>query len=445
MSADRGAEQAVLGAMMLDASVIDEIAGIIGGGDFAEYHHELIFNAIAAQHADGKPVDPIAVRARLAADDDAVRCGEAPYLLTLIGEVPTAAQGPYYADIVARHAQLRRLNAVATRLHGMATNPGTDIDDVPALYTAAITELTAALETTGTAGIPSIGDLFASTLDAIEHPEKRVVVPTGIHDLDAVLGGGLQPGQLALIAARPSVGKSVAGLGLGRHASVVHKSPVLLWTGEMSADEITRRLIAAESGVELHRIQSGELGEFEWGKISRIADRVMAAPLQIDATPAVSLDQLRAMLRSMQRAGAPAGLVVLDYLQLMTPPKAENREQRIAALSRGLKSMAQEYQIPIVALAQLNRESEKRQDKVPATSDLRESGSLEQEADIVVLIHREDMYVEESPRTGEADFIVAKNRSGPRCKITVAFQGQYARFVDMAAEWTPHAALRSVA
>jgi replicative DNA helicase len=442
---DHVAEQSVLGGMLLSKTAIDEVTGILTGPDFYRPAHEAVFEAIVDLRERNVPADVVTVAELLAKSGDLERCGGRMYLHTLISHVPTAANAGYYADIVRKYSALRLLVATGVRLAGMGNNSDTDLADVPELLGVAIRDLTAVLNATPGTTVPTIGDLFIDTLDGIEHPPANRHVPTGIHDLDAVLGGGLNPGQLALIAARPAVGKSVMGFGLARKAAIGAGIPTLFVTLEMSADDIMRRLISAEAAVNLHHLQSNQLDERDWGLISRITERVLAAPLHIDNTPGISAAQLRNTIRTLRRTTG-VGLVIVDYLQLMTPPKAENREQRIAALSRDLKSMAQEFQVPIVALCQINRESEKRSDKRPAMSDLRESGSLEQEADVIVLMHREDAYERETPRAGECDLILAKNRSGPTATITVAFQGHYARVVDMATpDWSPHSALNHAA
>lgn len=443
---DHAAEQSVLGAMLLSKAAIDQVTEILTGPAFYRSDHETVFGAIVDLHERNQPADPVTVAELLTKSGDLGRCGGAAYLHLLINSVPSASSAGHYADIVRRYAELRHLAATGTRLSAMGNNPETDLDDVVELYQAAIKELTDRLNATpGRATVPTVGDLFEGTLDRIENPPALQHIPTGIHDLDEVLGGGLHPGQLALIAARPGVGKSVMGFGMARKAAIDLGIPTLFATLEMSADECMRRMISAEAKVNLHHLQTGRLDERDWGLIAHVAERVMAAPLHIDESPRISAAQLRNTIRTLRRTTG-LGLVVVDYLQLMGAPRADNREQQIAALSRDLKCLAQEMKLPIVALCQLNRESEKRSDKKPAMSDLRESGSLEQEADVIVLMHREDAYERETPRAGECDLILAKNRSGPTATVITAFQGHYARVVNMAAEpWTPHSVVSSAA
>jgi replicative DNA helicase len=256
-------------------------------------------------------------------------------------------------------------------------------------------------------------------------------VPTGFADLDS-LTNGLHAGQMVVIAARPAIGKSTLALDLARSAAIKHDLPTVIFSLEMSRNEITMRLLSAESRVSLHSMRTGQMGEEDWATLARRMSEVVDAPLYIDDSPNMSMMEIRAKCRRLkQRQGLK--LVIIDYLQLMSSPKrVENRQQEVSEMSRSLKLLAKEIDVPVVALSQLNRGPEQRNDKKPLLSDLRESGSIEQDSDMVILLHREDAYERESPRAGEADLIVAKHRNGPTATVTVAFQGHYSRFVDMA-------------
>lgn len=443
---DTGAERIVLGAMLLDPERIDELAAIADPQAFYAPAHVEIAEALVAMHADGRPTDPVAVMGEFMRRGRLDRIGGGPYLHRLIESVPAAAMAGSYATTVRGHANMRRIAETGTRLLNMGLDPTTDPDDIPDMLHAAIKDLGDALTDIPSFVAPAVGPLLAPTLDAVEHPETVACVPTGIRDLDRCLAGGVAPGQITLIAARPSVGKSVFGLNVARSAAMDNGIPTLLVSSEMSTDQVMRRLISAEAKVELHRLRVGECTEDDWARIARVSDKILNAPLYIDENPKMSLGQLRQAIRTMTRTTG-LGLVIIDYLQLMNAPKAENRQMAVTELSRGLKVLAKESGLPIIALSQLNRESTKRTDKKPTSSDLRESGSLEQDADVIILMHREDMYEPESPRAGECDLIVDKNRDGTRPTITVAFQGHYARLADMARSdvWTPHAALRDAA
>jgi replicative DNA helicase len=280
-----------------------------------------------------------------------------------------------------------------------------------------------------------IADLLQGTLDEIEaisgHDGSLVGVPTGFADLDS-LTNGLHPGQLVIVAARPAIGKSTLALDIARAASLHHGQTSVVFSLEMGRNEITMRMLSAEAKVPLHHMRSGTMTDQDWDRIARTTGSVSAAPLFIDDSPNMTMMEIRAKCRRLKQRH-DLKLIVLDYLQLMSSGKrVESRQVEVSEFSRSLKLLAKELGVPVVALSQLNRGPEQRTDKKPMLSDLRESGSLEQDADMVILLHREDAYEKESPRAGEADFIVAKHRNGPTGTITVAFQGHYSRFVDMA-------------
>jgi replicative DNA helicase len=274
-------------------------------------------------------------------------------------------------------------------------------------------------------------------LDEIESISNRsgqmTGVPTGFTDLDQ-LTNGLHAGQMVIIAARPAIGKSTLGLDLARSCSIRNGLTSVIFSLEMGRNEITMRLLSAEARVALHHMRSGTMTDDDWARLARRMGEVSAAPLFIDDSPNMSMMEIRAKCRRLKQRH-DLRLVIVDYLQLMSSGgsrRPESRQQEVSEMSRALKLLAKELELPVIAIAQLNRGPEQRTDKRPMMSDLRESGSLEQDADVVILLHREDAYERESPRAGEADLIVAKHRNGPTATITVAFQGHYSRFVDMA-------------
>jgi replicative DNA helicase len=274
-----------------------------------------------------------------------------------------------------------------------------------------------------------------SALDEIEAIGSRggemVGVPTGFADFDE-LTNGLHPGQMIVVAARPAVGKSTLGLDFARSAAIKNNLATCIFSLEMSRTEITMRLLSAEARVALHHMRTGKLTDDDWTRLARRMGEVSNAPLFIDDSPNMSMMEIRAKCRRLKQRH-DLKLVIIDYLQLMQSGKrVESRQQEVSEFSRALKLLAKELEVPVIAISQLNRGPEQRTDKKPQMSDLRESGSIEQDADMVVLLHREELYERESPRAGEADFIVAKHRNGPTATITVAFQGHYSRFVDMA-------------
>jgi replicative DNA helicase len=375
------------------------------------------------------------VAAALADSGGLARVGGASYLHTLISLVPTAANAGYYARIVAERAVLRRLIEAGTRIvqlgQGAASGQGRDIDDVVDMAQQAVYEVT---ERRTSEDYTVLEELLQPTMDEIEaigaHGGLMSGVPTGFVDLDR-LTNGLHPGQLIVVAARPGLGKSTFGLDVCRSASIRNGLTSAIFSLEMSKIEITMRLLSAEAKVPLHHLRSGQLSEDDWTKLARRMGEVSEAPLYIDDSPNMTMMEIRAKARRLKQRH-DLRLIVIDYLQLMSSPKrTESRQQEVSELSRGLKLLAKELEVPVIAVSQLNRGPEQRTDKRPQLSDLRESGSIEQDADMVILLNREDYYEKESPRAGEADFIVAKHRNGPTDTITVAFQGHFSRFVDM--------------
>ena len=429
---DIAAEQSVLGAMLLSKDAIADVVELLHGQDFYRPAHETVYDTILDLYGRGEPADAVTLSAELQKRGDLTRVGGAPYVHTLVAGVPTAANAAYYAEIVRERAILRRLVEAGTRIVQMGYGGEGDIDMV---VDRAQAEVFGVSERRTAEDYLPLSEVLEGTLDEIEaisaHDGSLVGVPTGFADLDA-LTNGLHPGQLVIVAARPAIGKSTLALDIARAASLHHGLASVVVSLEMGRNEITRRMLAAEAKVPLHHMRSGSMTDQDWDRIARTTGTVSNAPLFIDDSPNMTMMEIRAKCRRLkQRHGLR--LIVLDYLQLMSSGKrVESRQVEVSEFSRSLKLLAKELDVPVVALSQLNRGPEQRTDKRPMLSDLRESGSLEQDADMVVLLHREDAYEKESPRAGEADFIVAKHRNGPTGTITVAFQGHYSRFVDMA-------------
>jgi replicative DNA helicase len=433
---DVAAEQSVLGGMMLSKDAIADVVEILKANDFYRPTHAVIFEAVLDLYGRGEPADAITVAAALADSGDLSRVGGAPYLHTLLTSVPTAANAAYYARIVAERAVLRRLIEAGTRIvqlgYGSAAGGGRDLDDVVDLAQQAVYDVT---ERRVSEDFAILSDLLQPTLDEIEAVGSQggvmTGVPTGFTDLDRLLNG-LHPGQLIIVAGRPGLGKSTAAMDFARATSVKSNFSSAIFSLEMSKVEIVMRLLSAEARVPLHVLRSGQLSDDDWTKLARRMGEISEAPLFVDDTPNMTLMEIRAKARRLKQRH-DLKLIIVDYLQLMTSPKrVESRQQEVAELSRGLKLLAKEVDCPVVAVSQLNRGPEQRTDKRPQLSDLRESGSIEQDADVVILLHRDDYYDKESPRAGEADFIVAKHRNGPTDTVTVAAQLHLSRFVDMA-------------
>jgi replicative DNA helicase len=429
---DIAAEQSVLGAMLLSKDAIADVVEVLRPTDFYRPAHESIYDTILDLYARGEPADAVTLCAELTRRGDLVRVGGAPYVHTLVSGVPTAANAGYYAGIVHEKAVLRRLVEAGTRIVAMGYGQEGEVDDV---VDAAQAEIYRVTERRTSDDYLPLSEIIEGTLDELDAIGGRggemAGVPTGFADLDA-LTNGLHGGQLIVVAARPAIGKSTLGLDLARSAAIKHQLPTVIFSLEMGRNEITMRLLSAEAKVALHHMRSGTMTSEDWDRVARRTGEVSTAPLFVDDSPNMSLMEIRAKCRRLkQRHGLR--LVILDYLQLMSSGKrVESRQVEVSEFSRSLKLLAKELDVPVVAISQLNRGPEQRQDKKPLLSDLRESGSIEQDADMVVLLHREDAYERESPRAGEADFIVAKHRNGPTATVTVAFQGHYSRFVDMA-------------
>ena len=429
---DLAAEQCVLGGMMLSKDAISDVLDVIHAHDYYRPAHQVVHDVILDLYGRGEPADAVTVAAELTRNGDIARVGGAPYLHTLIASVPTAANAGYYARIVRERAILRRLVEVGTRIVQLGYAGDGDADE---LVDRAEAEIYGVTDRRVSDDYLPLAEIMPGALDEIEAIGSRggtlAGVPTGFGDLDA-LTNGLHPGQMVVIAARPAMGKSALALDIARAASVKSGLTSVLFSLEMSRNEITMRLLSAEARVPLHAMRTGQLGEDDWTRLARRISEVVDAPLFIDDSPNMSMVEIRSKCRRLKQRN-DLKLVIVDYLQLMSSPKrVENRQQEVSELSRSLKLLAKELQVPVVALAQLNRGPELRSDKRPLLADLRESGSIEQDSDVVILLHREDAYEPESPRAGEADLIVAKHRNGPTATVTVAFQGHYSRFVDMA-------------
>jgi replicative DNA helicase len=426
------AEQSAIGGMLLSKDAVADVIETVRAIDFYIPNHEIIFDAILSLYSHGEPTDVITVTDELVKTGEIARAGGAEYLHTLTGLVPTAANAGYYSAIVAEKAVLRRLVEAGTRIVQMGYASEGEVVDLVNNAQAEIYNVTGGVEAEDF--IP-LTVAVTTAIDEIEAAKGRdgsmTGVPTGFAELDE-LTNGLHPGQLIIVAARPALGKSTLALDFARAASIKHDMPSIFFSLEMGRSEIAMRLLSAEAAVPLQNMRKGTVDTRDWTTIASTRGRINDAPLYIDDSPNMTLVEIRAKCRRLkQKVGLK--MVVIDYLQLMTSGKrVESRQQEVSEFSRALKLLAKELQVPVIALSQLNRGPEQRQDKMPALSDLRESGSLEQDADMVILLHRESAYEKDNPRAGEADLIVAKHRNGPTRTVTVAFQGHFSRFQDMA-------------
>jgi replicative DNA helicase len=428
---DMLAEQSALGGMMLSKDAVADVIETVRGVDFYVPKHEVVFNAILTLYSHGEPTDVIAVTDELTKAGELQRAGGVEYLHTLTSLVPTAANAGYYASIVAERALLRRLVEAGTRIVQMGYAGEGEVTELVNQAQAEIYSVTGSTESEDYVPLTEAVTAAIDEIEAAKHTDGKFTgVATGFADLDE-LTNGFHPGQMIIVAARPAMGKSTLALDFARAAAIGHDLPTILFSLEMGKSEIAMRLLSAEASVPLQMMRKGTVDSRDWTTIAATRGRINDAPLYIDDSPNMTLVEIRAKCRRLkQRVGLK--MVVIDYLQLMTSGKrVESRQQEVSEFSRALKLLAKELQVPVIALSQLNRGPEQRADKMPALSDLRESGSIEQDADMVILLHRESAYERDSPRAGEADLIVAKHRNGPTRTITVAFHGHFSRFADM--------------
>jgi len=422
------AEQSVLGGMMLSPSVVDEVCEVVSAEAFYNPRHSIVFETILSLRSEGLPADSLAVVARLAESGILPKVGGGPYIHELTAAVPTAANAPYYARIVADRARLRQVIETGTQLVQYGYNPGgREADEIVNLAQSAISEFTLGRRAHSVAEFSDfLDDNLASIL--AEDRDSRGL-STGLGILDDVIGG-LKGGQLIVVAARPGMGKTIHAVDMLRASAIRKAESVLMFSLEMSKEDIQKRILAAEAEVNLARITNGGLRADERARLTAVAERLRGCFIHIDDTAEVDLAHIRTTARKVA-ADKGLALMVIDYLQLMgTGGNGQNRATELGAVSRGLKVLARELDIPIVACAQLNRGSEQRTDKRPQLSDLRESGAIEQDADVVELLFRPDYSDPEHVRAGEVDLIVAKNRNGPIETVSAIAQLAWARFVD---------------
>lgn len=424
---DIDAEQAVLGAMLLSPSAIEAVSDVVTAVDFYRPGHGVLFTCLIQAWVAEQPTDPVAMVGTLTATGDLGRVGGVGYLHDLIASVPTAANAAWYAKTVVDHARRRRLAEAAVRIHSFASDATMPVDTA---VDRAQAELHTATATRYTGQPAPIGDVLDAALElALDDSGTHRGVSTGLGILDDAIGG-MKPGQLIVVGGRPGSGKSVLACDMARAAALWHRVPTLLFSLEMSRAEVGARILAAVCEINLRHILHGSLRGDQKQKLRSMTETLRSSPLVVDDTAQLDLAAIRATARrTTQRRGL--GLVIVDYLQLIAPmTRRDSRVQEVAEMSTGLKSLARELALPVVAAAQLNRASEARSDRRPQLSDLRESGQIEADADVVILLHRPDQNDRNSRRAGLVDLILAKNRHGPVDVVTAVAQLEFARFVD---------------
>jgi replicative DNA helicase len=430
------AEESLLGAMLLSRDAIT--AGLecrVEQGDFYKPAHGHVFDAIFSLYGQGEPVDPVTVAEELRRAGLLDALGGKPTLLRIQAATPASANAGHYAQIVSELALLRRLIAVAGEIAELGYDQP---DDVTATLDRAESLVFDVAERRVSESMVGLASSLQTALEQLEslygRDEQITGVPTGYHQLDDLLLG-LQGSSLVVVAARPGQGKTSFALGAAANVALEVRKPVLFFSMEMGHLELTKRILSAEARVDAKKLQTGNIPEGDWNRLSHAVGRLAEAPFFIDDNPHTTVMEMRAKARRTKARYGDLGLVVIDYLQLMTSSssrRAENRQVEVAEMSRGLKILARELECPVMCLSQLNRQLEYRTDKRPMLADLRESGSIEQDADVVCFIYRDEAYNPESDQRGTAEIIVAKHRNGPTRDVVVSFQGHYSRFVDMA-------------
>ena len=424
------AEQSVLGSLLIDRDAVIRIASFLKSDDFYRGGHGVIYQAILDLYNRREPPDFVTVVDELERHGRLDDAGGLGYLTELINAVPTAVHIEYYGRIVERTATLRRLIEAGTQVVRIGYDEAIDLDDALEHAERAIFDVSQQRSTRDFVSIGQVLERYFDKLDFIQQHRGDVIgVPTGFSDLDK-LTGGLQRSDLVILAARPSVGKTSLQLGIAHNAAVKHDKTVAIFSLEMSAEQLVQRLLSMETGVDSQRLRLGLIDDNEWDQISRAFGRLAEANVYIDDTASISIMELRSKARRLL-AEQGLDLVVVDYLQLVQGRRSENRVQEISEISRSLKGLARELNIPVLALSQLSRAVESRTDHRPLLSDLRESGSIEQDADIVMFIYREDVYDHETEKKGIAEVIVAKHRNGPTDTVHLRFFDRTARFADL--------------
>ena len=431
------AEQSILGGLMLDNSGWDRIADLVHGGDFYRRDHQLIFEAIGALSEKSIPSDAVTVSEHLEKCGQLDDAGGLAYIASLVRDTPSAANIKAYAEIVRERSMLRELIRVGGEIAGSAhANDGRGAADLVDEAERKVFEIAEQGQRAGSGfiGLRKILPGVIDRLDELSHSDGDITgVATGFQKFDD-LTAGLHGGELIIIAGRPSMGKTTLAMNIAENAAIACKVPTAIFSMEMSAEQLAFRMIGSIGRVNQSKLRTGRFSDEDWTRINSAVAIMSQAPIFIDDTPALSPTEIRARSRRLKREHG-LGLIVVDYLQLMgISGTRENRATEISEISRSLKALAKELDVPIVALSQLNRGVEQRTDKRPVMSDLRESGAIEQDADLIAFIYREEVYDPDTPRKGVADIIIAKQRNGPIGDLHLTFLGEYTRFENLIAE-----------
>lgn len=433
------AEQSVLGGLLIDNSAWDRAGDLLGESDFYRHEHRLVYAAISTLVGQGKPADVITVHEQLSSLGKADAAGGLVYLNALAQSVPSAANLRRYAEIVRERAVLRKLVAASDEIATSAFNP--QGRPVPTILDEAENKILRIGEegSRNRHGFQSMDKLVVQLLDRVQDladqgADDVTGVRSGFYDLDRMTAG-LQPGDLVVLAARPSMGKTAFALNIAEHVAVQESLPAVVFSMEMGAAQLALRMVGSLGRIDQQHLRTGKLADHEWGALSEAVERLRGVSLFIDETPGLTPAELRARARRQARSCGKLGLIVVDYLQLMSGSGGgeENRATELGEISRGLKSLAKELQCPVLALSQLNRSVESRTDKRPMMSDLRESGAIEQDADVIMFIYRDEYYTKDACKEpGVAEIIIAKQRNGPVGTVKLAFIRPLTRFENLA-------------
>jgi len=433
------AEQSVLGGILLDTSAWDKVTDLLNETDFYRGDHRLIWRHIGRLNEQAKPVDVITLAESLESHGELEKAGGLSYLGSLVQNVPSAANIRRYAEIVRERAIMRKLVEVGSEIATSAYNPnGRDADQLLDEAESKVLQISEQGER-GKQGFVAIPPLLTQVVERIESLYSRedasevTGISTGFTDLDAKTSG-LQPGDLIIVAGRPSMGKTAFSMNIAETVALEGK-PVAIFSMEMSGAQLAMRMIGSVGRLNQHTLRTGRLEDEDWSRMTHALGLLNDAPIFIDETPGLNALELRSRARRLHRQNNGLGLVVIDYIQLMSSPAgkgSENRATEISEISRSLKSLAKELHVPVIALSQLNRSLEQRPNKRPVMSDLRESGAIEQDADLILFIYRDEVYNRDSQDKGKAEIIIGKQRNGPTGTVNLTFRGEYTRFENYA-------------
>jgi replicative DNA helicase len=432
------AEQSVLGGLLLDNAAWDRVGDVLAVDDFYRDDHRRIFRHIAKLVEQNRPADVVTVSESIESSEDKDKTGGITYLGQLAQNTPSAHNIRRYAELVRERAVMRKLVTVGNEIADSALSPaGKEVGQLLDEAESKVFEIAEA-GSRGRDGFKDIHQLLSQVMERVdmlyhrENPSDITGIPTGFNDVDQMTSG-LQEGDLVVVAGRPSMGKTSLALNMGEHVAVENRLPVAVFSMEMSGTQLATRMLGSIGRLDQHKLRTGRLSDEDWNKLTNAVGKLHDAPIHIDETAALNALELRARARRLHRQYGKLGLIIVDYLQLMSASSfGENRATEISEISRSLKALAKELRVPVVALSQLNRSLEQRPNKRPVMSDLRESGAIEQDADLILFIYRDEVYNPDSPDKGRAEIIIGKQRNGPIGTVNLTFLGQYTRFENYA-------------